>query len=249
MIDTHCHLNHPKLLEKTAQLLHDAAQVGVTKIIVPSWDEDSSRNAMKLAVNYPNVIYPAIGVHPWFPPKNGYSFIEDICRESTPIAIGEIGIDKSARISIVEQMTTFTTMIDIARKYDLPVIIHARGGWEIILETLREKPVRGVMHAYSGSVEMMQKFILAGMQISFAASLTRPNNKKTILCAEAVSLHSMMIETDAPGMAVYGLTRGQGTPENLPVVVGTMAEIRRMPIYDIIMHSDANARELFGIKM
>jgi TatD DNase family protein len=203
---------------------------------------------MILAAKYPKVIYPAIGVHPWFPPKNGRLFIEEICRESLPVAIGEIGIDKSARVPMDEQINTFVCMIDIARKYDLPVIIHARGGWEIILETLHKKPVRGVMHAYSGSIEMMQKLILAGMFISFAASLTRPNNKKTILCAEAVSLHSMMIETDAPGMAIHGLTRGQGTPENLPVVVGAMAEIRRMPIHDIIMHSDANARELFGIK-
>ncbi len=248
MIDTHCHLNHPELLGNIANILSDARKTGIDKIIVPSWNEESSHTAMTLAENYPDMIYPALGVHPWFPSENGCNFADEICATKLPVAIGEIGLDKSSRNSINDQIPDFIFMIELARKYDLPVIIHARGGWEIILEILKERPVRGVMHAFSGSVEMMQEFIHSGMLISFASVITNPNYKKNKQCASAIPLHNMLIETDAPGMAVYGLPRGKGTPDNLFIVAGAMAEIRGISIQDIIMHNDVNAMSLFGIK-
>ncbi len=248
MIDTHCHLNHPDLINHIELLIKNANSVDINKFIVPGWDEKSSYDSITLSKKHPDIIFPAIGIHPWFTSVDTPTFIEDICNYSPPVAIGEIGLDNNTSQSINEQIITFKYMLDIARKFDLPVIIHARSNWEIILDILRENPVCGVMHAYSGSADMMRQFIDIGMHISFAASITRPNNKKIKLCANTIPFDRMLIETDAPGMAIHGQEKGKGMPENLLIIAQTVAEMRQISVAELVMQCDANAKKLFGIK-
>jgi TatD DNase family protein len=228
LIDTHCHLNSPHFAGRVGEVLARAEAVGVTGIVVPGWDRESSLRALALATAYP-AIRPAIGLHPWFVAQDpDVSWLPALLDDPRVVAIGEIGLDGAvAGADPARQAAILRTQLQWAVERDLPVLLHCRRGWDRLLVSLQDTPgVRGIMHAFSGSREVLHACLQRGFFISFAGMVTRPNSLRAHAAARLVPADRLLLETDAPNMALAGIPAAQAEPAHLPRVFDYIAALR-----------------------
>lgn len=209
IFDTHIHLNEPRLLENLDLYLKEAKENGVNKFLCVGWDYESSKKAVELANQYEE-IYAAIAImpteHKSFNDEN-FSKLEDLLKISNKIvAIGETGLDyyreKEEEIKN-KQKEMFLKHINLANKYNLPLSIHCRDAIQDTFDILKNNPVikKGVMHCYSGSLEMAKEFIKLGYKIAFGGVLTFKNSIVSKQVLTSIPLNSIVLETDAPYLA------------------------------------------------
>lgn len=212
IFDTHIHLNDEKILENLDTYIKEAKEAGVSKFLCIGYDVESSKKAVEIAEKYDEV-YAAIGVIPT--EHEGYIIegqktiheLEEILSSSKKIvAIGEIGLDyyweNTPEIKSKERHM-FNEQIDLANKYNLPVSIHARDALQDTFDILKSHKVNkcGIMHCYSGSMELAKEFIKIGYKIAFGGVLTFKNSKETKRVLENIDLKDVVFETDAPYLA------------------------------------------------
>ncbi|MCG6536269.1 MAG: TatD family hydrolase, partial [Syntrophales bacterium LBB04] len=251
LIDTHCHLNDPSFSGALADVIGRARAVGVTGFVVPAYDRDSLERTAQLAGLYPEVLFPAYGLHPWFIKEDTDVAIirPHILREGT-IAVGEIGLDFSSHCPPAAiQMPVFTRQLDMAADLGLPVLIHCRKAYDPLYRILGEYRgrVRGVLHSYSGGKDAMSRFLELGFYISFSGSVTRSNARKYHKVAEAVPLERMLLETDAPSIATESTVASEVEPRHVLEVAQTIATLRALPLSEVCRYSTENALRLFRI--
>ena len=209
IFDTHIHLNEERILENLDKYLLEAKNDGVVKFLCVGWDLESSKLAVELASKYEN-IYAAIAIMPTEHEKyneNSINELEALLKTSDKIvAIGEIGLDyyweKTDEIK-AKQQKMFIEQINLANKYDLPLTIHARDAIQDTYDILKAHPVKkcGVLHCYSGSVEMAREFIKLGFKLGIGGTITFKNSKVNKEVVKAVSIDDIVFETDAPYLA------------------------------------------------
>ncbi|MHB9026032.1 MAG: TatD family hydrolase [Armatimonadota bacterium] len=246
LIDTHCHLNSPEFAGRVPEVLGRASGAGVTEIVVPGWDGDSSRRALSMAGAYP-MLHPAIGLHPWFADTvTDLTWLTDLLDDPRLVAIGEIGLDWLAEVDHHRQEAVFRAQLAIASTHGLPVLIHCRRGWDRMLACLRDFPtVRGVLHAFSGSREVLHECLALGHYVSFAAMVTRRNSRRAQDAAREVPADRLLLETDAPYMALEGVPASEVEPAHLSRILAFLAELRGENPAALAAQTTANARELF----
>ena len=206
IFDTHIHLNDEKIYEKLDFYLAEAEEVGVKSFLCVGYDLESSIKAIEIANKYNNV-YAAIGFIPtewkkWTP--NSILDLEELIKKySKIVAIGEIGLDyyweKEENI-IQIQKEMFISQINLANKYDLPISIHSRDSIQDTFNILKNNPCnnRGIMHCYSGSLEMSKEFTKLGYRIAFGGVLTFKNAIEIKRVLKHINLKDVVLETDAP---------------------------------------------------
>ena len=206
IFDTHIHLNDEKIYEKLDFYLTEAEKVGVKSFLCVGYDLESSIKAIEIANKYNNV-YAAIGFIPtewkkWTP--NSILDLEELIKKSSKIvAIGEIGLDyyweKEENIMQI-QKEMFISQINLANKYDLPISIHSRDSIQDTFNILKNNPCnnRGIMHCYSGSLEMSKEFTKLGYKIAFGGVLTFKNAIEIKRVLKHIDLKDVVLETDAP---------------------------------------------------
>ena len=206
IFDTHIHLNDEKIYEKLDFYLTEAEEVGVKSFLCVGYDLESSIKAIEIANKYNNV-YAAIGFIPtewkkWTP--NSILDLEELIKKSSKIvAIGEIGLDyyREKEENIMQiQKEMFISQINLANKYDLPISIHARDSIQDTFNILKNNPCnnRGIMHCYSGSLEMSKEFTKLGYKIAFGGVLTFKNAIEIKRVLKHIDLKDVVLETDAP---------------------------------------------------
>lgn len=252
MIDTHCHLNDEQLLANVEQPISDAAENGVNKIIVIGWDLESSRTAVELAHKYRSV-YAAVGFHP----ENLENIsdealieIEKLAHEDKVVAIGEIGLDYhwfKEESEHANQKIWFIKQIELANKLGLPVSIHARDASQDTYDLLVEHPINNgfVLHCYSGSPEMMERFAKLGAYFGFDGPVTFKNSITPKECVKACREDRIVVETDSPYMAPAPYRGKTNEPKFIPVILAKIAEIKGISIETAEEMTDRNAHELF----
>ncbi len=211
IFDTHIHLNSEPLINDLSINLKEAIDAGVNCFLCVGYDYASSLIAVEIANKYKNV-YAAIGVIPteyksWN--DNSYMWIEDLLRNDTKKrikAIGEIGLDYywEKETSIInKEKEMFIKQIEIANKFNLPVSIHCRDAFQDCYNILKEYPVnnKGILHCFSGSLEMAKEFIKLGYKIAFGGVLTFKNSKLSKEVLKGIKLEDIVLETDAPYLA------------------------------------------------
>ncbi len=249
-IDTHCHLNDALYNATLTDVLERAKAAGVGRCIVPAYDPDSLERTAQLAAAFPEILFPAYGLHPWFlgdgcDPEKIRSFL----LRGNAVAVGEIGLDfSSADYPAADvQVRALTLQLELAVEFHLPVLLHCRKAHDPLYGIL--KPYRGrlagVLHSYSGGAAGLVRFLELGFYISFSGTVTRSNARKYHKTAMAVPFERMLLETDAPSIATESTVASAVEPRHVFEVARKIAELRSIPLGEVCRQSTENALRLF----
>ncbi|MBC7813713.1 MAG: TatD family hydrolase [Burkholderiales bacterium] len=259
LIDTHCHLNFDSYDTDRADIITRAAAVGVTRVINPGINAETSRAALELTRQYAGV-YAAVGIHPNSTSsfaENDLTWIEELARQPKVVAIGEIGLDYYRDSSPKEQQfRAFEAQLALAAKLELPVIIHNREASEDVMSVLeawvrdlppalRERP--GVLHSFSAPQSIADRTLAAGFYLGFTGPITYKNADLLRRTAASVPLDRMLVETDGPFLTPVPHRGKRNEPAYIPHIVERLASLRRLTAAQISEATTANAVRLFAL--
>ena len=248
--DTHCHLNDGAYRDDLEEVIGRARHEGVGYILVPGYDLPSSVQAVELARRHQGV-YAAVGVHPHDAVTYDAAVEKELQRlfaEEKVVAVGEIGLDYHYNHSPRQrQQEVFRRQLALAKAADLPVIIHNREAHNDLFRLLQAagENHRGVLHAYSGSKEMLAGFLALGFYISIGGPVTFRNARKLPEVVEAVPLRRLLLETDAPYLTPHPYRGRRNEPAYLLHTAGRVAEIIGMNREELAVATTENAFRLF----
>ena len=259
LFDSHCHLIFSAFDHDRHRVLQNCIQLGIHDICIPSTCLNEWESIFQLASTYKlPKLYIALGLHPYFVANHDFSHLEALDKQlalNNPnlIAVGEIGLDfanPTAQANKEQQETLFNEQLNLARFYKQPVIIHARKSHDMILKRLRTLKLDkgGIIHAFSGSEQQAQQYIDLGFKLGFGGGVTYERAKKTRKLAASLPLSSVVLETDAPDMPLFGHQGKRNSPEKLPIILETIAQLRPEPIEEIALQTTKNAKTIFGIQ-
>lgn len=250
MIDSHCHLNDPKLFIDLDGVLERARAVGVESFIVPGYDLVSSEKAVSIAEAYEGV-YALVGVHPHDASiynDEVENRLEELLSNDKVVGLGEIGLDYYYDNSPREkQREVFIKQLELAKRIGKPVVIHSRDAFLETFEIIRDygKGLSGVFHCFSGSYESAMRVIKElGFYISLAGPVTFKKAKEPLEVATRIPLEFLLIETDCPYLAPHPFRGKQNEPAYLPYIAERIGEVRGG---SIITATVDNTKRLFGL--
>ena len=252
LFDTHAHLDDRAFDTDREALLAGLADRQVALVMNPGCSLESSRNAVAMAEKYP-WLYAAVGSHPDAADEVCEEVIaefEKLCKLSSKVkAIGEIGLDYHYEdIPRQLQQKAFLMQLELARKLDLPVIVHERDAHEDGMAIIKDFPtVKGVFHCYSGSAEMARQLVELGWYIGFTGVLTFKNARKAIETAASIPLERIVLETDCPYMAPEPFRGKRNDPGYLYRMAEKLAEIRGVSVEEIHRITTENGKRLYRI--
>lgn len=228
IIDSHCHLLSMEY-ENVDEQIKMAIENGVTKMIINGYDLKSSMEAVSLANKYREV-YAAVGIGPENVEGVGdfeLKKIKELALNEKAVAIGEIGLDYYwTKENKQEQIEIFKRQLMIAESLHLPVIVHSR---ESILDTynlLNEYNVTGILHCYSGSLEMANRFIKKGFLIGIGGVVTFKNAKKVKEVVKEIPITSISLETDSPYLTPEPYRGKPNNPLYLKYIIKEISDLK-----------------------
>ncbi len=253
-IDTHAHLNSPALYQKLEETIKEAKSNDVDLFIVPGYDLETSKIALKLAEKY-DFIYAAIGFHPTEVKDYGdeeYKWLEKNIINKKVVALGEIGFDFHWDTTTKEeQLIAFKKQVEIAKKANKPLIIHSRDAIQLTYDMLKETKanlIGGVMHSYSGSLEMAPLFIKENFYLGIGGPVTFKNAKEIKKVVENIDLKYLLSETDSPYLTPHPYRGQENGPKYIPLIVEEIASIKNKEIKIVEEELLTNAKKLFRLE-
>ncbi len=249
MIDTHCHV-YEEEMSNYKDIIEECNNQNIS-MIINAVDINSSKDIIKLSKEYKNV-YAAIGLNYDTIDRvtqDDLIELEKLIKKENIVAIGEIGLDYYwTKDNKDKQIEFFKAQLELAKKYNLPVIIHARDSVQDVYDILKESGVnKGSMHCYSGSFEMAKEFIKLGFKIGVDGPITFKNNKKGVEVVKNIDLKDILIETDSPYLSPEPNRGKQNSPLNLIYIAKKIAEIKNISVEEVINTTTNNAKELYKI--
>jgi TatD DNase family protein len=259
VIDTHCHINFGAYDEDRPQVIERAVQAGITRIINPGVDEDSSRAGIALAAQY-DEIYAAVGVHPnstadWDDSK--LEIFAELAGEVKVVAIGEIGLDyywdKSPK---GRQFAAFEAQLALASRLELPVIIHNREASEDVMAILEKwaadlpdslKDRSGVLHSFSAPPKIAERALDAGFYLGFTGPITYKNADDLRRIATTVPLNRILVETDGPFLTPMPYRGKRNEPAYIPYMIERLAALKQISNDEMAQATTENAEHLFKL--
>ena len=255
-VDTHCHFDFPPFTGDEVPSIDRAARAGVDAIIVPAIEAAYFERVLDLARRH-DALYAALGLHPIVIEHHLDEHLDRLdavlqTAEKKLVAIGEIGLDLYRENPQFErQQTILDAQLRLAKRHDLPVILHSRRTHDKLAMHLKriDLPRRGVVHGFSGSLQQAQRFIELGYHIGVGGTITYPRASKTRDVMARLPLSSLLLETDAPDMPLNGFQGQPNRPEQAARVFTTLCELRPEPAAVIAHALLENTRTLFGITL
>ena len=249
MIDTHIHLNDEAYNECLEQIIKDANSIGVNKMIVMGCDYLTSKKAIEIANKYEN-IYAMIGLHPSEVEKEtdkDLNWLKELLNNDKVIGIGEIGLDLYWTKEYKDlQIELFEKQLQLALEYNLPICVHSRDAIELTYQILSKNKYKGIIHCYSGSLEMANKFIKLGYLIGIGGVVTFKNtNLKEVV--KNLPITSIVTETDGPYLAPTPYRGKLNKPEYIKLVVDEIANLKGMSSLEVEKQIDDNVFKLLNI--
>ncbi|WP_298441329.1 TatD family hydrolase [uncultured Ferrimonas sp.] len=252
MIDSHCHLDLPPLLGQLDAVLARAAAAGITQMLVPAVNRERWPQLEQLAQR--PQLQVAIGLHPCF----AHNVSDDLQRMaerlrcSHPfIAIGECGLDAVAgQLPMSQQLLLCQAQLTLAQQHQLPVILHVRSAHNEMLQLLSRTKLLagGVVHGFSGSIELATQYIRHNLHLGIGGVCTYPRAKKTRAMVAQLPREWMLFETDSPDMPLSGHQGQPNQPHQIANIVREVATIRGEPIDYLHAIQQENYRRLFHIE-
>lgn len=251
IFDSHSHYTDPSFDADRDELLRSFPEKGVRRCMVCGTDLHTSAEGIALAERFPELIVTAVGIHPECPapPADYLTVLEQMAAHPSVRAIGEIGLDYHYEgYDKAVQQRVLREQLLLARRLDLPVILHCRDAIGDMLEILREfAPLSGVMHCFPGSAETAREVLQMGLYIGFTGVITFKNAKKPLAALRSIPVDRLLIETDCPYMAPVPY-RGQRCDSTmLTETAAVMAREKGMTTEEICRMTAENAARLFGV--
>lgn len=251
IFDTHAHYDDRKFDEDRDKILSSLPENGVEFVINCGCDLKSSKKSIELCEKY-KYFYCALGIHPSEISDNSeaeFQSIKVLTNYGKCVAVGEIGLDYHYDfVPKNRQLEFFEKQLQFAVEADLPVIVHDREAHEDTLTLLKKYRTKGVLHCFSGSVEMAKEIIKLGMYIGLGGAVTFKNARKPLEVAEYLPEDRLLLETDCPYMAPVPNRGKRCTSDMIALTAEKIAEVRKTDAQQLIDKAKQNAFELFNIK-
>lgn len=239
LVDTHVHLNAKQFMEDCEAVIERAYDAGVSRMIVVGFDEETIKLAIEIAETY-EPIYAAVGWHPVDAidfEEQHLKWLEELSNHPKVVALGEMGLDYHWDTSPKDvQAEVFRKQIHLAKRVNLPIIIHNREATEDVIHILQEEnaqEVGGIMHCYSGTREELQPCLDMGFYISLGGPVTFKNAKEVKEVAKIIPLDRLLIETDAPYLAPHPYRGKRNEPAYVKLVAEEIARLREIEFKDL----------------
>ena len=256
IIDAHTHINCDELYQERKEIIQRAIDNKVVAVYNTADSLNSFKNIDILQKEYPNYCYGVYGIHPEFASSTNFTEVEEeiIKRKNIIKAIGEIGLDYHYPINETEknnQKDIFVSQICLAKKLNLPIVIHSRDAdkdtFDILCQYAQDMKV--YLHCYSGSYEMAKEYIKKIPNIHFGVGgiVTFKNAKKLVEVVEKIDLKYFLTETDAPYLTPVPFRGKQNEPSYLIYVINKISELKNMNEVKVEEILFENAREFFDL--
>lgn len=248
IFDSHAHYEDSRFDQDRENLFETLKAHGVGGIITCGCDKESSLAALKMAKES-DIVYAAVGIHPGnIDSGTTVSDIEKLLNFEKCVAIGEIGLDYYwVQDNKEKQKEIFISQLELAKKYNLPVLVHDRDAHADTLEILKEYKPKGVVHSFSGSMEMAEDIINLGMYIGVGGVITFKNAKKLPDIVKNLPEDKILLETDAPYLSPVPFRGKTNNSALIYLTAEKIAEIRNTTTEHILKITYQNAKTLFGI--
>lgn len=254
LVDSHAHLDSKPFTADLDDVIARAKENGVAHILTVGCDLESSRASVDLAIRYP-CVYASVGIHPHDANQVNDQVIAELARiiESVDkvVAVGETGLDfYRDRSPHDQQKEAFRRHIRLAKDTGKPLIIHDRDAHDDVVKIMQEENAAeagGVLHCFSGDLEMARKCVEMGFYISFAGPLTYPKNDALRNIAEALPVDVMLVETDCPYLSPQNWRGKRCEPAFVRSTAEKLAEVKGLTLEDVSRITSLNAWRLFGI--
>lgn len=248
-IDTHCHLSSSDY-DDIDLVINENRKAGMEKIIVSACDKKDFEEAFLLSEKYKDV-FLTIGYHPEYVDDivpADIAELDVLLKKEKVVGVGEIGLDyhytkdnREAQIALFEQQ------LALAEKNNLPVVIHSRDATEDTINTLKKYKVKGVIHCFSGSLEVAEIYIRMGFKLGFGGVVTF-SNSNLYKVVEKIGLPNIVLETDSPYLAPVPYRGKQNSSKYVPVIAQKIADILGLSLEEVASVTTSNACELFDLK-
>jgi TatD DNase family protein len=255
LIDSHCHLTYPGLIEDLAGVLSRAATAGVARMITVGTDIEDHRRVLFLLASHKQV-FGAIGIHPHHAAKveEGYeAFVENNFRKNPRLlAVGECGLDYHYDFAPKPlQRGVFVSQLEIARRLNLPVILHVREAHADALAVMADFPeLKFVVHCFTGTPAECEKWLALGAYVGITGIVTYKNAADVQASAKLVPADKLLIETDAPYLSPEPVRKEKtNQPANVAHTAAYLAQLRGVAIEELAKSTTQNAAALFGDRL
>lgn len=249
--DSHIHLDHAAFDYDRDAVVANARNAGVETLIVPSVDADSWTRIAPICARYPGA-HPAFGLHPLFLANHAPANVQALSallNAHRPVAVGEIGLDfHRSDLDPDAQRRYFTAQLELAREYELPVIVHARNALEEVILTLRRRGgLRGVVHSFSGSEQQARQLWSMGFHIGIGGPVTYDRAQRLRRIVAGMPINFLLLESDAPDQPDAAHRGERNEPALLTGILHEVASLRGESAERVAEATLTNTRRLFGL--
>ncbi len=248
-IDTHCHLQK-EYYDNIEQIIIENKEAGVDKIIVSGCTKDEIIEVLEYAKKFPEV-YLTLGFHPEVTNEITDSDLEwlekTIINNKKVVGVGEIGLDYHYDDSNKkEQIVLFEKQLELAKKLNLPVVIHSRDANSDTIRVLKKHGVSGVIHCFGESLDMASQYIEIGYKLGIGGIVTFKNStlRDVVKC---LSLDNIVLETDSPYLAPTPYRGKTNSSKYIPIIASEIASLLNTTIEEVAIKTTSNAIEIFNI--
>ena len=252
LFDTHVHLNSKLYKIDLKEVIERALEVGVTNMAVVGFDAPSNKRAVELAEKY-DFIYATVGVHPSdakSASEAGWATLREQLKHPKVVALGECGLDYYHDTSFNDiQREVFKKQLEIVKEVNMPIVVHMRDSVNDTYEMLCDegKGLSGVLHCYSGDLEMMYKFLDLGFYIGLDGPVTFKNAHSVHELVKAIPIDRLVLETDAPYLTPAPYRGKRNEPAYLSYIAKKVAELKGMTYEEVCEFTTENGLNLYKI--
>ena len=264
-IDSHCHLDAQEFAADRDAVRAAARAVGVTSCVIPAVEVGNFDTVRLLAHQYGDVY--SLGIHPMYTPQAAEADLLTLDAQlqqhrSDPrlVAVGEIGLDGFVPgLDMARQQMFYKAQLILAQQHDLPVILHVRRSADLLLQGLRQTPVKGgIAHAFNGSLQQAQMFVDLGFKLGFGGALTYERALQLRRLATELPLDALVLETDSPDIPPHwlyvtaqqreaGVAQGRNTPAQVPRIAQVLADLRGVSVGEVGRVTTKNVKRVLGL--
>ena len=251
--DTHNHLYVEAFDEDRSEVIKRAIDKGIDRFFLPAIDSSYTNSMLSLQKQYPDNVFLMTGLHPTHVKENMEEELAHVAqnlKQYKYYAIGEIGIDLYWDDTFIkEQRSAFRKQIQLAKEYELPIVIHSRDSFDEIIPILKEEEddkLRGIFHCFTGTYEQAQTAIGLNMKLGIGGVVTFKNGGLDKFLAH-IELEHIVLETDAPYLAPTPYRGKRNEPAYLSNILQKMSDIYNIPEELIAEQTTENSKRIFGI--